>query len=55
MEGGVDHRVHIGGRDEMGGGCISALSAGSYIATLYVMVTRVKGGGVHPPTLTSQG
>ncbi len=37
------------------GECVSALSAGAYTATLYVMVNIVKGVGVHPPTLTSLG
>jgi hypothetical protein len=32
---------------------VSALSAGAYTATLYV--TRLKGGGRAPPTLTNQG
>ncbi len=35
------------GRDEIGWACVSALSAGAYTETLYVRVTRVKGGGVH--------
>ncbi len=37
------------------GECVSALSAGAYPATLYVMVNIVKGGGRAPPTLTSLG
>jgi hypothetical protein len=36
------------GRDE-NMGIVSALSAGAHTATLYVMVTRVKGGGRAPP------
>jgi hypothetical protein len=34
---------------------VSALSAGAYTATLYLIVNRLKGGGRAPPTLTSQG
>jgi hypothetical protein len=34
---------------------VSALSAGAYTVTLYLMVAKVKGGGRSPPTLTSQG
>jgi hypothetical protein len=43
MEGGVDHRVHIGDRDEKGE-CICSLSWSVYTVTLYVIVTRVKEG-----------
>jgi hypothetical protein len=35
------------GRDEIGS--VSALSAGAYTATLYGMVTRMKGSGCAPP------
>jgi hypothetical protein len=48
------HRVHRD-RDEMGGVCVSALSAGAYTATLYVIVNKMKGGGCASPTLTSLG
>ncbi len=34
---------------------VSAHSAGTYTATLLVMVSVVKGGGPAPPTLTSLG
>jgi hypothetical protein len=47
LKGPQNHRVHRG-RDEIGG-CVSALSAGAYTATLYVMVKIVKGGGSVPP------
>ncbi len=40
---------------EMNRVSVSALSAGAYTATLYVMVNRVKWGGREPPTLTSMG
>jgi hypothetical protein len=43
------------GRGEIGEGSLSALSAGGYTTTLYVMVTIVKGGGHAPPTHTSLG
>jgi hypothetical protein len=36
-------------------GCVSAVSAGAYTTTLYVMVIKVKGVGRAPPTLTSLG
>jgi hypothetical protein len=42
------------GRDE-NKGSVSALSAGVHTATLYVMVTKVKGGGGAPPSPSSQG
>ncbi len=50
----ISHRAHRG-RDEIGeiGRQSSALSAGRYSATLYVMVNIVKGGGRAHPTLTS--
>jgi hypothetical protein len=37
------------GRDEIGGvSSVSAHSAGAYTATVYVLVTKVKGGGRAP-------
>jgi hypothetical protein len=46
------HRVHIWGRVEIGGGGQSALSAGAYTTTLYVMVDIMKGGAyAGTPTL----
>ncbi len=41
------------GRDE-NRRSVSALSAGSYTATLYVIVNIVKGGGLHPSPSLSQ-
>jgi len=43
------------GRGEIGEGSLSALSAGGYTTTLYVMVTIVKWGGRATPTHTSLG
>ncbi len=40
---------------EMKKGSVSALSAGAYAATLYVMVNIVEVGGREPPTLASLG
>jgi hypothetical protein len=51
--GGAKHRVHIGERSR---GSVTALSAGAYTTTLYVMVDIVKGGRREPlntPHLTS--
>jgi hypothetical protein len=42
------------GRVEIGGN-VSALSAGAYTTTLYVIIDRVKGGGRAPLTLTGLG
>jgi hypothetical protein len=41
------HRAHIW--VEKNRGSVSALSAGAYTATLYVMITIVKGGERAPP------
>ncbi len=46
------HRVHIFNRDATVS--VSAHSAGAYTATLMVMVSVMTGGGLAPPTLTSQ-
>jgi hypothetical protein len=43
------HRVHIGVEEKYSRVSVSALSAGAYTTTLYVMVDTVKGVGVHPP------
>ncbi len=48
------HREHIGGRVEIGGVYLHALSARAYAATLYVTVDIMTGGGAAPPTLTAR-
>ncbi len=48
VQGRVDTTEYIKGRDEIGGVYLSAFSAGTYTATLYMMVNRVKGGGRAP-------
>ncbi len=46
------HRVQSRGRDEIGG--VYLPSNGAHTSSLYVMVTRVKGGGRAPPNLPSR-
>jgi hypothetical protein len=48
------HRVQGKGRGETGGS-VSALSAGAYTTTLFVMEDRVKDGGRAPPAITRLG
>jgi hypothetical protein len=50
----VNPTEYIRGRVEIGLS-VSALSAGAYTTTLYVMVDTVKGDGTTPPTLTKLG
>ncbi len=50
-----EHKEHIGVEQKYGECTVSALSAGAYTTTFYVMVGIVQGGGRAPPILTSLG